>query len=140
MEDKLTFRIKNDLSELGKVSRAVDEFNQAHRLPLKTANAVSLALDEIITNIISYGYEDQENHFIGIRISLQDEQVLIEVEDDGREFNPLTIPEADTESSIEERPIGGLGVHLVRNLMDELKYTYQNKKNCLLMKKKLKEI
>lgn len=139
MKDRLSLRIKNDLSELGKVSQAVDEFNQAHRLPLKAANAVSLALDEIITNIISYGYEDHENHFIDISISIRGEQVLVEVEDDGRKFNPLTTPEADTESTIEKRAIGGLGLHLTRNMMDDIHYTYKNQKNYLLMKKKIKE-
>jgi len=139
MKDRLSLRIKNDLLELGKVSQVVEEFNETHRLPLRVANAVSLALDEIITNIITYGYQDQENHFIDIRISLQDEQVLVEVEDDAREFNPLTISEADTKSTIEKRAIGGLGLHLIRNMMDEIHYTYKNHKNCLLMKKKIKE-
>ena len=140
MNHKLTFRIKNDLTELGKISQIVEEFNETHRLPLKAVNAVSLALDEILTNIISYGYEEQGDHFIDIRISLQNEQIILEIEDDARQFNPLTVPEADTESAINERPIGGLGVHLVRNMMDEIHYIYKNNKNCLLMKKKIKEV
>lgn len=139
MNDKLTLRIKNDLSELEGVAQAFSDFNKKYQLPVKVSNAIDLALDEILTNIISYGYEDRENHFIDVRISLKDEKILLEVEDDGREFNPLAIPEADTASAVNERPIGGLGLHLIRNMMDEIRYTYKNNKNCLSMKKTIKD-
>jgi len=63
----------------------------------------------------------------------------VEVEDDGRQFNPLELPEPDLEKKLEERPIGGLGIHLVRNLMDELEYRRTHNKNILIMKKKINQ-
>ncbi len=65
--------------------------------------------------------------------------MILIIEDDGREFNQLEIGEADTKSSMEDRAIGGLGIHLIRNAMDEAHYIYKNKKNCLTMKKIIKE-
>ncbi len=75
-----------------------------------------------------------------MRIFLAKGEFTLEIVDDGQEFNPLDVPEADTASKMDERAIGGLGIHLVRNLMDEMKYAYRNKKNHLIMKMKIKEI
>jgi anti-sigma regulatory factor (Ser/Thr protein kinase) len=139
MENKLTLRIKNDFSEIEALAQAVNDFIKKLQLPVKIGNSIDLALDEILNNIILYGYEDKNQHFIDILISLEDDYIVLEIRDDGREFNPLDIPEPDTESGMDERPIGGLGLHLIRNMMDEIQYTYENKKNCLIMKKKIKE-
>lgn len=137
--EHLSIRIKNDLSELSRVSQIANDFSEPHQLPPQVAHTLDLALHEIISNIISYGYDDENKHEIDIHISLTDGQAILEVEDDARPFNPLDIDEADTESSINDRPIGGLGVHLVQNLMDEIKYVYKNGKNCLIMRKKIEE-
>ena len=139
-KDTLTLRIKNDLCELERVARALSDFIKKHRLPAPVLNSVDLALEEVLTNIIFYGYRDQESHCIDIRIFLRDKQILVEVEDDGQEFNPLTVPQPDTESAIAERPVGGLGVHLVRCMMDEIRYHYKNRRNCLILVKKFKEV
>jgi anti-sigma regulatory factor (Ser/Thr protein kinase) len=139
MDNKLTFRIKNDVSELEAVAQTFNDFNKEQQLPAKVGNAIDLALDEILNNIILYGYEDKDQHFIDIIISLEDDHILLEIKDDSREFNPLDVPKPDTNSEMVERPIGGLGLHLIRNMMDEIHYTYQNNRNCLLMKKKLEE-
>ena len=72
-------------------------------------------------------------------MSLVDNELVVKVEDDGREFNPLELPEPDLEQKLEERPIGGLGIHLVRNLMDELDYKRTHNKNILTMKKKINQ-
>ena len=69
---------------------------------------------------------------------MQPEEVRVDVEDDGQPFNPLAAPEADTTKPLEERTIGGLGIHLVRKLMDGLEYQRQEGKNLLLMKKALR--
>lgn len=139
MKTKLTLRIKNGLSEIGAVAESVNEFIKKLQLPVKIGNSIDLALDEILNNIILYGYEDKDQHFIDIHISLEVDHIVLEIKDDGKEFNPLNIPEPDTKSGMDERPVGGLGLHLIRNMMDEIHYTYENNKNCLILKKKIKE-
>jgi anti-sigma regulatory factor (Ser/Thr protein kinase) len=99
---------------------------------------MKLALDEILTNIISYAYDDAKEHIIVIRLSLDQEKWTVEVEDDGRPFNPLNAPEPDTKQLLGERPIGGLGIYLVRKLIDELEYRRQNDRNILVMRLKVK--
>lgn len=138
MDNYLNLQIKNNLSELKIVAQAFDNFKNFHHLPVKVSNAIDLALDEILNNIILYGYQDQDRHIIDIHISLEKDYIILEIEDDGKEFNPLETPKPDIESPINKRPVGGLGIHLTRNLMDEINYSYENKRNSLLMKKKLK--
>jgi anti-sigma regulatory factor (Ser/Thr protein kinase) len=133
----LSIRIKNELAELEKVNQALAQFSELHQLPADVSNAISLALDEIITNIVEYGYHDQEEHLIDVRFSLDEGQVTLIVEDDGVPFDPLDAEVPDTSSSMEERPVGGLGIHLVLNVMDEVAYNYRNEKNCLVMTKKI---
>ena len=140
MESKLSLHIKNDLSELKKVAQSFSNFNKKHRLPLKVFNTVDLALDEILNNIISYGYDDNNAHVIDIHISVVDKGIIVEIKDDGRPFNPLSVVDADTKKTMDERPIGGLGLHLIRNMMDDVQYIYKDNKNCLTMKKQIMEI
>ncbi|MBK8316480.1 MAG: ATP-binding protein [Acidobacteria bacterium] len=92
-------------------------------------------LDEILTNVISYAYEDADQHLINIRGKLADGFLTIEVEDDGREFDPLKSDNPDLDSGLQERPIGGLGIHLVKKLTDQLEYHRQDGKNLLVMRK-----
>ena len=139
MDNKLIIRIKNDISELGRVVQLFHDFSVQNRLPIKISNAVDLVLDEIVNNIISYGYDDQNEHQIDIFVFIENGMLNLQIEDDARRFNPLGNAETDTSSSMEERKIGGLGLHFIRNMMDEISYKYINKKNCLIMKKQITE-
>ena len=127
--------ISNDLSEIERLSLIIEDFVESRDLPVKMAFEFNVALDEILTNIISYGYEDAEQHLINIRGKLADGFLTIEVEDDGREFDPLKSENPDLDSGIHERPIGGLGIHLVKKLTDQLEYHRQDAKNLLVMRK-----
>jgi anti-sigma regulatory factor (Ser/Thr protein kinase) len=140
MDEKLFIQIKNRISEITQVSQSLSDFCTKHQLPKKTMNDLDLALDEILNNIINYGYDDQSEHEISIQLYLAEEYILLTVIDDGRKFNPMDVPSADTESSLQERPIGGLGIHLLRNVMDEVDYKYEKNKNCLTMKKNIRGI
>lgn len=137
MADALAVTLRNRLSELDRLSRVVASFGESQHLPEKVLYAVTLALDEIVTNIISYGYDDQADHQISLRLSLQAGELTAEVEDDGKPFNPLEAPEPDLKASIEERQVGGLGIHLIRNMMDRVEYRRLQGKNLLVMKKKV---
>lgn len=132
-------QLKNDLSEIESINRHIEEFGETNQLPPDVIFNLNLSLEEIFVNIVSYGYEDENEHFVKISMSLVDNELVVKVEDDGREFNPLELPEPDLEQKLEERPIGGLGIHLVRNLMDELDYKRTHNKNILTMKKKINQ-
>jgi len=136
-QKSIVIKIKNDISELEKVNQVFEQFAENHQLLLKITNPVSLALDEILNNIISYGYSDNENHEIKIEIQLSETLLKIQIEDDGLQFDPFKVEEADTKSEIEEREVGGLGMHLVKNMLDDLSYEYKNKKNCLILEKNI---
>jgi serine/threonine-protein kinase RsbW len=113
------------------------EFRQRCHLPAKVLFDAHLALEEIVTNVISYGFKDREEHRIRIGLCLERGELRAEVEDDGKAFNPLEVTSPDTERPLTERPAGGLGVHLVRNLMDEITYQRQQGRNVLVMKRKV---
>ena len=139
MRKELQINLSIKLSELGRVNQSLTEFGQRHGLAPKVVHDLNLALEEILTNTISYGYTDNREHEIKVRLSMQPGEVQAEVEDDGQPFDPLAVPEPDTAKSLEERTIGGLGIHLVRKLMDNLEYKRQGERNLLIMKKKTQE-
>jgi sigma-B regulation protein RsbU (phosphoserine phosphatase) len=135
--EELEIKVNNELSALERVNQALTEFGRRHGLAPKVAHDLNLVLEEILTNIISYGYTDDKEHEIQVRLSVRPREVRVELEDDGRPFNPVAAPEPDTAKSLEERTLGGLGIYLVRKLMDGLEYQRQAGKNLLLMKKNL---
>ncbi|MGH7929760.1 MAG: ATP-binding protein, partial [Candidatus Binatia bacterium] len=138
MREELEIKLTNQLSELERFSQTLTKFGQRHGLAPRVVHDLNLALEEILTNIVSYGYTDNREHEIKVRLSAQPGEVRAEVEDDGQPFNPLEAPEPDTAQSLEERTIGGLGIHLARKLMDGLEYRRRAGKNLLLMKKNLR--
>jgi len=134
--EELEIKLNNKVSELERFNQTLTEFGQHHGLAPRLVHDLNLALEEILTNIISYGYPDNREHEIKVRLSVQPGEVKAEVEDDGQPFNPLEAPEPDTAQSLQERTIGGLGIHLVRKLMDNLEYKRQGDRNLLTIKKK----
>ncbi len=134
MKQKKSIQFKNNLSELERLNLVLAEFGERYHLPSKVLFNLNLALEEILTNIISYGYDNREEHEIIVRLSLEQGELTAEVEDDGRPFNPLEAPEPDLNKSLEERSVGGLGIHLVRKLMDELEYRRQEGRNLFMIK------
>lgn len=135
-EDRLSVTLTNQLTEIERLSAIVDEFGGRHGIPPKVLFEVNMSLDEVLTNIISYGYADALSHDIIVRLSCREGTVSVEVEDDGRAFNPLTAPEPDLTKPLEERPIGGLGVHLIKTMMDALEYRRERDRNILTFKKR----
>jgi len=130
----------NRSSELQRLASELERFAQNHRIPEPDIHAFSLSLDELVTNTIAYGYDDQGPHEIRVRLALANGRLSAEVEDDGRPFNPLTAPQPDLTSAVEDRPVGGLGIHLVRSLMDHVDYRRESGKNHLMMRKQLSTV
>jgi len=126
--------INNQPGEKLKVVQALEEFSRDHHLPASVVQAADLALEEHLTNLMSYGLADNCEHPIEVRFSLAPD-FIIEVEDDGPPFNPLHLPPVDTTLPLEQRPIGGLGIHLMRQFMDDIEYHSAGGKNVLRMRK-----
>ena len=132
--------LANRASELQRLVSGLEQFAQDHRIPKADVHAVTLALDEVITNTIAHGYDDHEAHEIQVRLTLANGRLSAEVEDDGRPFNPLTAPQPDLTSAVEDRPVGGLGIHLVRSLMHHVDYRRESGKNHLIMSRQLSTV
>ena len=130
-------RLRNDPREARQVGAWVEAFVRRAGLSTEVQNALDLSLVEWVTNVISYGYEDKQEHSITLRFKAEAAEVCVEVEDDGKEFNPLLHPPADTTVPLETRPIGGLGIHMMRKLMDAVQYQRTNGRNIVTLKKRL---
>ena len=128
--------LTNSVSEIQRLLEAVAEFGKANQLSDHIIYELKLALEEVVSNIINYGFEDEAEHQIEVQMSIEEESLSFEVTDDGRPFNPLKNTGADIEKPFEEWEIGGLGIHLIRRLMDELEYKSAKGKNILIMKRR----
>ena len=134
--DDLVMTIANRLSEVERLATAIETFGVAHGLDENVVYAFNLALDEVLTNTISYGYDGVGEHDIRVRLRVHAGVVQAQVEDDGRPFNPLNVPRPNLDAPIEERPIGGLGLHIVRAMMDEVEYRHDGAHNILTLRKR----
>ncbi|MFN0214180.1 MAG: ATP-binding protein [Saprospiraceae bacterium] len=137
MKKQLAITIKNELPEIARVVQVFDRFWKSHNLADKVVNAVHVAIDEMLSNIVRYAFEDTKEHKIYIKITLTGAAVILEIRDDGKPFNPFSFAQTkvDTGSMLTERPIGGLGLHLVTSMMDTCEYHYLDKHNCSIMRK-----
>lgn len=120
------------------MNRLVRQFGELHEVPDRTLYAVNLALDELVSNVILYGFADPAGQEIVVWLSAQDKFLDARVEDGGREFDPHTAPRPDLEAPLEKRQAGGLGIHLVRSLMDQMDYRREGSKNVLTLRKRFR--
>ncbi len=131
------FRIKNKRDEIAVLTEKAKRFFASCKIPEQAAFQIDLSLDELLTNTIGYGYQDTEEHEILVKFVLLNETLTVEILDDGIPFNPLERPEPDLTRGVEERPIGGLGIHLVRKTMDAVDYRREGNYNILTIKKNI---
>ncbi len=135
MKQPLRLQIENNISELNRLNALLEQLVKEWKIPQKVSFQINLALEEMVTNIINYGYKEKSSHTITLSFILHGNVIIIQIEDDGRAFNPLTAPEPDTTEPAEKRKIGGLGIHLVKELMDTVTYARKNDKNILTIQK-----
>ncbi len=136
-DEKIRIVLRNDLSELRKLRQELESFSQACGLSPNTLFELNLILEEIVANVISYAYGDDGQHEIVVQADLKDGELIIEVEDDGKPFNPLQVRSPDLESPLERRKVGGLGLHLVREFTNSAEYNREEEKNRLVLRKKI---
>lgn len=130
-------RIANRLAELERVRLWVEQFGAAHALPGPVLTSLLVSFDEVLNNIISYGYSDERVHEILVSVALRGDAVVAEVEDDGIAYDPLGAPPPDLSGGLGERSPGGLGVHFVKMLNDEVAYERRGDRNRLKFSKRM---
>ena len=96
---------------------------------------INLGLDELFTNIISYGFEDKSEHQIKFTFAKDDDKLVVKMEDDGVPFNPLEVESPDMSQDLDSINIGGMGIHLVKKMMDDIDYQRAEGKNRLVLTK-----
>jgi len=136
---KISFEFRSSLSELDKLDRNLEELGKSLGMSKKGIFQINLAIEEVLSNIILYGYTDKAEHWIKITIWDQNRTLNIRIEDDGIPFNPVEAEVPDLECCLEERQIGGLGCHIMKSLMDEIVYKRLGNKNVLTMKKTIED-
>ena len=137
MSANLTLRIPNRVEELSGVSEAVEKLGREEDWTPDVSYAVVLALEEVATNVVRHGGGEEGTSEIEIEIVSTDAEVRVEVRDSGKPFDPFhDAPEPDVDAALEDRKVGGLGVHFVRVLMDEASYRREGDRNHVTMVKR----
>ena len=132
-----TLCMSNDIEELNKLEPFLNGIFERENLDMSMLPQIDLALEEAVTNIIMYAYPEGEKGTAELNVEVADGQISATLIDSGTPFNPLQQQEANLDVSLEERKIGGLGIHLIKEIMDEVDYAYEEGRNLLRMKKRL---
>ncbi len=131
----LFIKLKNKLVDLDKIKKAVLKMSITVDCTKRKLQEVDLVLEELFTNIVCHGFNDNKEHDIFISLSCDDDTLMIRMEDDGKPFDVTAAKPPDTKCAIENRHIGGLGIHFVKNFVDECKYQRKKDRNIVLLKK-----
>jgi anti-sigma regulatory factor (Ser/Thr protein kinase) len=134
MSATLSLTLANRMDEVPRLVELLDAFGAGAGLPDDVVFRLTVSLDEVVTNIVRHGFATEGGHEILLSVTVRDGLVTAVVSDDAPAFDLRTIPPADVDAPIELRPIGGLGVHLVRSLTRELEYRRDADRNILTLK------
>ena len=130
--------IKNEIAELERLAVFVEEVSEQLNLDAETAMNLNLALEEVVSNVILYAYPQKMSEFINVMASSDDKVLVFTITDKGEEFDPTKVEEADITLGAEDREIGGLGIFIVKNIMNEVTYQRLDGKNVLTLKKNIR--
>jgi serine/threonine-protein kinase RsbW len=131
------YRLRGVLADLDTVHVAISDFSTQHALPQDLTTALRLALDELITNIVEHGFErcTLDERYLVLRLDSTGDIVQATIEDNGIPFDPTGAAFAEPGGELDERPIGGLGLHLVRRSIDRMHYQRDGERNVLTVSK-----
>ncbi len=139
MSAELSLKVETRVAELERISAAVKAFGEQQNWPANFIFKVTLVLEELGINIMNNGYDDGLHEF-EIVLTSEPDTLKVEVLDDGRPFDPLNdAPIPDLESSLDDRPVGGLGIYLVRSMVDRMHYRRTGDQNRLTLEINLAE-
>ncbi len=130
-------RIPNRRDKMSEVGAMIERFVTEQGGSRDMVHDLGVALDEVLNNIISYGYGPGENGDILVRVAALDGWIVVDIEDAGRPFDPLEAPSPDLSAPLRERKVGGLGIHFVKQLMDHVEYARVAGTNRLRLLKRL---
>jgi anti-sigma regulatory factor (Ser/Thr protein kinase) len=134
---QLSFTLRNRRSEIARMFSLVERFCRINRIGGDDLFNLRLVLDEAVINIIVHGYEDEAEHHINVSLALEGSTIAIDIDDDGMPYNPLDAPPPQFDRPIEERRIGGLGVHIIKSLARSVEYRREEGRNHLAIVMKL---
>ena len=129
--------LANEISEISRLNGFIEEIGEEFGLTPDVVFNLNLVLEEAVVNVINYAYPKEDHQWIYLSAKLQDGTIILVLTDTGKEFDPTMAPEADITLSADEREIGGLGIFLIRQIMNEVKYERIDGKNVLTLEKKL---
>ena len=129
--------LANDISEITRLYEFIENMGNDFSLSPDIVFNLNLVLEEAVVNIINYAYPKEEHQYIYLSASMKDGSIVLVLTDTGKEFDPTAAPEADITLSAEDRQIGGLGIFLIRQIMNEVKYERIEGKNVLTLEKKI---
>jgi serine/threonine-protein kinase RsbW len=130
-------RVNNQMDELARVVLFLEDLGEEWGLSMALTLSLNLVLEEALTNIILYGYDDDEMHTIDIHFTKTGDKLSISIIDDGHEWDPTLREDPDITLTAEERQIGGLGIFLIKKIMDTVKYQRKENKNHLNLTKNI---
>ncbi len=127
--------IKNEISEISRLEGFIEEIGEELDLPLPLVMSLNLVLEEAVSNTILYAYPNKMGDEISIRAKKEDDVLMFVITDAGAEFDPTSVKEADVSLALEDRPIGGLGIYLIKKIMNEVEYQRVEGNNVFTLKK-----
>ena len=129
--------LANELSEISGLNGFIEDIGNEFSLAPDMIFNLTLVLEEAVVNVINYAYPKEDHESIYLSAKMQDGSIIFVLSDSGKEFDPTMAPEADVTVSAEDRQIGGLGIFLIRQIMNEVRYERIDGKNVLTLEKKL---
>lgn len=129
--------LHNDIQQIPQLAVFVEKVARLARLNKAEAMTLNLALEEAVSNVILYAYPSGADGLVDIEADIRPDSLVFILSDSGKPFDPTAAPDADVTLSAEERPIGGLGIFLVRSIMDEVRYERVDGRNIFTMIKKI---
>ena len=129
--------LQNDIQQIPQLADFIETIAEESGISQALAMSLNLALEEAVTNVILYAYPEGMEGLVDIEAIIRKHQICFNITDSGQPFDPTQVAEVDTTLPLEERPIGGLGIHIVRNIMDEVSYKREDGHNFLRLIKNL---
>jgi len=134
----LSLKVRNARDAIGEASEAAEAWLERYEPSAEALYFVLLAIEELVLNCIEFGYDDEDEHTILVDLWVADGKVTMRLTDDGHAFDPLAVPAPDLSLGLEQRPVGGLGIYLLRELADDIAYERRDERNRLTLSKRMR--